>query len=542
MQATLGFLVALLFVLNAVQAAPEQDVSLSFATPGAFHGNVTESSGVRLLLMFQEARSTKGSLSMELTGTSTVTNFTSTFLTAHQDAVGGVREMPVREDPPAVRTGVWTAVSLDMDRPGSSSVYVEADSINVTLPDSAGDILLKGADGGMTLLAPEDSQDPQTYRGQPLPDGEAYLREMPKANQAFHVRASGIHVVEWFNAASACAGDSPCPEGGGRLRTQAAGPATAVVTYDQDSYERLETSGGALTASGLAGLMLLGGPALDLHVEGLVRLPMAQGQTFCEGCALPANQTLTATGRLLLSGIHPSSPTRMTASIGGALDAARYDEQGVSPSLMTGRMSAVAAVGALAVGGAFGIRTIVALFSRKVRDPLLHPRRRRIYEYILVNPGANFRTLVRDIGIASGTVRHHLTILHRMGLIEERAHGATRRFFENHGRFEGKWTRVVLLREPNLRQLHEFLVKRNHWHQKEVLEAMQELHGWSRSTTQHRLARLVEGGLLQCRFEGRYKAYIPMEAPKPGPTAVRLDASGPLDTDVQSARAAIPTS
>ena len=149
-------------------------------------------------------------------------------------------------------------------------------------------------------------------------------------------------------------------------------------------------------------------------------------------------------------------------------------------------------------------------------EALEHPRRKVIFEYIRQHPGANFREVARNTGIASGTVRHHLNVLERSGQIVEHPHGSTVRLFENHGKFNDNWSDVVLLREPALGVVHAWLKANPASPQKAVLEAM-EAHGWSRSTTQHRLARLVNGGLATIRLQGRLKIYSTAIQPMPAP-------------------------
>ena len=138
--------------------------------------------------------------------------------------------------------------------------------------------------------------------------------------------------------------------------------------------------------------------------------------------------------------------------------------------------------------------------------PPEHPRRTRIFAYIQSHPGATFREVARATAVAMGTARHHLSVLKRRGAIMERGHRGTTRFFENHGKFEVSWPFVVLLREAPLRRLHDWLAAHPGAPQKEVLEAMEGI-GWSRSTTQHRLQRLVDGGVLELRPQGRLKVY-----------------------------------
>jgi predicted transcriptional regulator len=139
-------------------------------------------------------------------------------------------------------------------------------------------------------------------------------------------------------------------------------------------------------------------------------------------------------------------------------------------------------------------------------EPLQHPRRQLIFGYIQAHPGATFREVARGTAVATGTARHHLGVLKRRGLVMERPHRSTTRFFENHGLYDATWSCVVLLREAPLRELHSWLAANAGAPQKDVLEAMAG-QGWSRSTTQHRLQRLVEGGAVEVRLQGRLKIY-----------------------------------
>lgn len=151
------------------------------------------------------------------------------------------------------------------------------------------------------------------------------------------------------------------------------------------------------------------------------------------------------------------------------------------------------------------IKLAAALFTRMADDQALeHPNRRRLLDRIVDDPGINFRGLVRASGIAAGTTRHHLTVLVRSGLVTEQGYGSTRRFFA--GSAGGGWEHKVLLREPGLRQLFEWVAASPGATQRQVLDAMAAA-GWSRSTTQHRLQRLAEGGAVQVRWQGRYKRY-----------------------------------
>jgi len=218
---------------------------------------------------------------------------------------------------------------------------------------------------------------------------------------------------------------------------------------------------------------------------------------------MDGNKTLSVQGHVVLTDLSHDDRGKLSARLGGDIQAARLDEQALDPSLLGKTVSATVGVSLIILG----LKVVAtALFTRLKSDPLEHPRRRRIFEYIQAHPGATFREVARGAEIATGTTRHHLTILKRHGTIMEKPHGSTTRFFENHGKFEANWADVVLLREPPLKLLHDWLALHPEVPQKDVLEAM-AVHGWSRSTTQHRLQRLVEGGVADLRLQGRLKIY-----------------------------------
>jgi predicted transcriptional regulator len=165
--------------------------------------------------------------------------------------------------------------------------------------------------------------------------------------------------------------------------------------------------------------------------------------------------------------------------------------------------------------------------SGRRTDPgaLAHPRRERIYAYVQERPGTTFREVTRAMGLSPGTARHHIAVLKRDRFVVEHRHQSTVRLFENHGKYDHSWSRIVLLREPALGMLYDWLCRHQGSTQKDVLAGMQEV-GWSRSTTQHRLLRLALGRLVECQSQGRFKFYRAMEpASQPGSPA-----TGPVTT------------
>lgn len=152
---------------------------------------------------------------------------------------------------------------------------------------------------------------------------------------------------------------------------------------------------------------------------------------------------------------------------------------------------------------------ITPLFTRMTKENAMdHPNRRKLYDAIQADPGIGFREVARRAGLAAGTARHHLNVLCRHGLVQEERHRFTQRFFPASIRLDPVVVaRGVLLREPQLARLHA-VVEANAWiTQSDLIDLMAREVGWTRSTTQHRLARLVSGGLVQVRQQGRFQLH-----------------------------------
>src|SRR5688572_20993993 len=113
-------------------------------------------------------------------------------------------------------------------------------------------------------------------------------------------------------------------------------------------------------------------------------------------------------------------------------------------------------------------------------DALESSRRRQLLAFVTDNPGIHFRELSRRADFGAGAVRHHLNVLRRTGLVIERAHGATTRFFHVDASHNEDWREVVLRRNVDLATLHDWLKLNPQTSQSEVLETMSAL-GWARS-------------------------------------------------------------
>ncbi len=65
-----------------------------------------------------------------------------------------------------------------------------------------------------------------------------------------------------------------------------------------------------------------------------------------------------------------------------------------------------------------------------------HPTRMVIVSYLSANPGAHLRQIARDLGMSMGTLRWHLSVLERNGLVWERREGNRTKFFLREFDFE----------------------------------------------------------------------------------------------------------
>lgn len=142
---------------------------------------------------------------------------------------------------------------------------------------------------------------------------------------------------------------------------------------------------------------------------------------------------------------------------------------------------------------------MVVALSRE--EALSHPRRSALHAVVCESPGMGLRALSSRVGIPVGTTRHHLNVLLRSGLLREARVGVALAFMPaGDDRNAGH---VALLREPGLVELRDVVASMGRVCQRDLLDSLT----WPRSTTQHRLDRLVEAGLLRVRPQGRYLFY-----------------------------------
>lgn len=497
-------LVALL-AFSSATAAPSTISDLEFVPPGRAAGNISGENFHWALLVFADQHGANASASFP--NESLHENFRQVATEIDDGASTNHQfDVPV---PSLSQSLPPFALELGFGGRGTSSIYVEAENLSWSIEST--DAALRPYDGCLRNAVGMETvhEAAARYDWLCMPLSAAVLANQNASGVGLNLRGIGVSVVEWHNAASACSGLEPgsCPDGGAR-EIERTDVGSAFIERKVRGYNRLSSSQGMLNVSGFGAIAIMGGSNPDVSVDGLLRLPVSTATPPCETCMAPEGQTLTLGGTSRLRGLEVSGKA-MKAELEGEFSSARFDETSIDPSLITGTAAAAAAVAT--AGAAFLLKFLLAPFFTRLTkaEALEHPRRKAIFEHIQRNPGTSFRETARTVGIAAGTVRHHLNVLERAGMVVERPHGATVRFFEQKDS-DADWVSVVMLREPALKVLHDWLKLHPGSPQTGILEAMEE-QGWSRSTTQHRLLRLVDSGLVAIKLQGRYKMYRVVE-------------------------------
>lgn len=318
-----------------------------------------------------------------------------------------------------------------------------------------------------------------------------------------------ISSATFYNAEVKC--NSPireCPTGGGPQATRVQPIPGYAASAERHTFETL-LGEMDVRLDGTFSRVLVGSQNLSVLVEGSARLPLARTlDTECSTCQFPDDQTVWVWGNVSLSEMVLTSAGTISAGLGGDVEQARLDEMSVDPDqLLLG--------GGVLVGATTVVLLLVAskyllgvLFTRRTDEDLLeNPRRRRIYDFVVQNPGVHFREALRGANVPAGAGRHHVNRLVAAGLLTSRRQGASMLLFENHGKYEMSWQDVAATRDDSQRRLLDWLSLNPDSTQKAILDAFQEQMSWNRSTTQKRLDRLEALSVITSRSHGRFKLY-----------------------------------
>lgn len=513
MQATALILV---IVALAVCLAPSvtADTSFSFAVPAQMGPDVQIRNATWVLAAFDGG---EAAIRLVTDSPSLQQNITEYVLGRGDAAVAksdGAR-VPVSDD---ARVGAFDA-SLAKRDGGRASLFATGARLDIDVQQMAAEVIVSGPGDCADRLVGDDEGDhylDARYADLcPAVAGPVLVLRPSQPAARATMKGQGLQAVEWHNLGASCA-TSSCPAGSQRDVRTSQGPLWNL-TAGSYGFTHLELAGNnSLQGDAVPRMIAVGGPDLELAVQGWLRMPNAAGGEACASC-IQDGATVTTTGAISLRHLRASDQGRLRGVLGGDLADARLDEAHIDPARLLGNVPVAAVAAAAAAGVVLLVKVLFsALFTRlSGEEALEHPNRRLLVDRIAKEPGINFRGLVRASGIAAGTVRHHLTILVRAGIVTEQGLGSTRRFFA--GRATDGWEHQVLLREPGMRQIHDWVAANPGATQLEVLDAMAEA-GVSRSTTQHRLERMCERGAVEARWQGRFKRYWPRNAAPAGPS------------------------
>lgn len=409
-------------------------------------------------------------------------------------------------DLPAEQAFGPLGMSVQRGTAGWSSLYIEGTDFGLQV-DAASAQLRTSPAGECALRflhTLEVWAQPARAKAMCHADDQAVAVLRPTAGNGsmpFSLAGKTVQVAEWHNLHTSCDA-TRCPEDGVR-RTDWTNVSSSGFGRQVLAYERLAAEhGGPIAIDGTASVVLTGSGALDLGLDGFLRLPNAVGVRDCSTCVELAGRTLQVEGRLALDDLHMEPNGTLTASLGGDIQAARIDESAIDAALLVG--ASVTAGAAVAVVGIVLLVKLLIGFTRLEPDRVVdHPRRRAILDYIRDRPGAGFREVMRATKTSSSILRRHLELLKLTGKIIEERHGRSRRFLLK-GVRDATPMEAILLREEPLARVYA-LVERNPWlSQGDIMDLAARELAYSRSTTQHRLGRLLRGGLLQVRRQGKF--------------------------------------
>jgi DNA-binding transcriptional ArsR family regulator len=141
---------------------------------------------------------------------------------------------------------------------------------------------------------------------------------------------------------------------------------------------------------------------------------------------------------------------------------------------------------------------------KEAQFPLIeNATRADVYEFIVANPGIQFRGICTGLGIAIGTAEFHLGVLKKAGLISFVRDGKFKRFFASRKFSQKEMKLIALLRHETIREiLKTILSKKTISHCK----LASDLSITSQGLT-WQMSRLQEEGIIQENCAGMKVTY-----------------------------------
>jgi len=138
-----------------------------------------------------------------------------------------------------------------------------------------------------------------------------------------------------------------------------------------------------------------------------------------------------------------------------------------------------------------------------ISDPLDLPLRRRIYDYIRINPGAHFRQIQRGMDLAVGQLDFHLNALVKGEVLVKQVESGNARFYIRDKFSVSEKTALSVLRRRIPRNIVLYLMENGESTPGDMLEDFSITNG----TLSYHLGRLEKADVLVVRSEGRKRYY-----------------------------------
>lgn len=183
----------------------------------------------------------------------------------------------------------------------------------------------------------------------------------------------------------------------------------------------------------------------------------------------------------------------------------------------TGAIVAAAAAGASALAAygvwralkLLGLGAAIPLYSHISDDELLDDENRaRIFSLIRDVPGISTKDVADRLGLAWGTVTHHLAKLEKRRMVVSKKYGKYRRYFVNGAMPQTEQKdALAVMRVPATAEVANFIKANPGWTQKHVSQAL----GVSSSTILWHVKRLEQVGVVSKIRDGKTVKYFAAE-------------------------------
>jgi predicted transcriptional regulator len=137
-------------------------------------------------------------------------------------------------------------------------------------------------------------------------------------------------------------------------------------------------------------------------------------------------------------------------------------------------------------------------------DGLELESRRRIYEFLLANPGVHLRRIGQHLGMSTGMLSYHLGVLERRGLLKSEELGHRKRYFIARAFAEAQRRILGILREDVPRRIVLEILQFG----ERTFAELQASVGVSKSTLSYHLQKLLAREILLRTKRGRESVFL----------------------------------